>query len=299
MLLEQKVRDLESYNCHWVAVVHSLVSQEEPPQEDPDLDTVQDSWILLGLLVLHNESEEVKDKAGCPSDENLVSETTDIGFVLEPNQDIDNATNGAPVEEVMVTAEANVIVSMGIEANMGEPWNGLVAAVTFGRQKPKPSDYTEGSKWQLVTGFMWRNIVAQVAYQILVNSMLEFQGSAIFGFNDDVKDTATLVMPIFLQVFNMINARKIEEKNIFSGIRPSFIYLVAILMVVPIVLVQILAWFVHFQGLDWKQWTICIGIAMVSWPVAFAVKFVPVPIFISPSMTLLNKMKGLLRHLKH
>ncbi|KAL0414468.1 UNVERIFIED_CONTAM: Calcium-transporting ATPase 12, plasma membrane-type [Sesamum radiatum] len=365
ILLEQKVRDLESYNCHWVAVVHSLVSQDEPPQEDPDLDTVQDSWILLGLLVLHNESEEVKDKAGCPSHENLVSETMDIGFVSEPNQDIDRATDGAPVEEVMVTSEANVLVSMGIEGDQeittstiiildgkysslslilrwatcilcntqlflqfqlttsitsilntyisivslpGTPgvdtrlvyvlvqliWvnlgMGLVAAVTFGRQKPKPSNYAEGSKWQLVTGFMWRNIIAQVAYQVLVNSVLEFQGSAIFGFNDDVKDTATLVMPIFLQVFNMINARKIEEKNIFSGIRPSFIYLVAILMVVPIVLVQFLAWLVHFQGLDWKQWTICIGIAMASWPVAFAVKFVPVPVFISPSMTLLNKM---------
>ncbi|KAK4425615.1 Calcium-transporting ATPase 12, plasma membrane-type [Sesamum alatum] len=379
-LLERKVQDLESCNCHWVAVVHSLVSQEERPGGNSDLDTAQDSWILLGILVLHNEHEEVKDENECSSDDILVSETIDNGVVSKPSQDVDRANNGTRAEEVTVTSEANVLVSMGIEGDQetttstivildgkyssltlilrwascifcntqlflqfqlttsitsilntyieivslpGTPgvdtrlvyvlvqliWvnlgMGLVAAVTFGRQKPKPSDYlskkpvAEGSKRQLVTGFMWRNIIAQVAYQILVISMLQFQGSTIFGFNDDVNDTTNLVMPIFLQVFNMINARKIEEKNIFSGIRPSFIYLVGILMVVPIVLVQFLAWIAHFQGLDWKQWTICIGIAMVSWPVAFAVKFVPVRVFISPSMTLLNKIKGLLRHLRH
>ncbi|KAI3469635.1 hypothetical protein Pfo_026298 [Paulownia fortunei] len=236
MLLEQKVQDLESCNCHWVAFVHSQVSQ----------DTTQDCWTLLGMLILDQENPGVKDSVGCPADEVLVSEARDDGVVLDPTHDINIATDDSTVEDgVMVSSEANVSVSMGIEGDEttrssnivildgnyssltlilrwascilhntqmflqfqlttsttsilntyistvslpGTPgvdtrlvyvlvqliWvnlgMGLIAAVTFGRQKPQPSTYlmrkplAEGRKWQLVTGFVWRNIMAQVAY---------------------------------------------------------------------------------------------------------------------------------------
>ncbi|PIN14494.1 Calcium-transporting ATPase [Handroanthus impetiginosus] len=127
---------------------------------------------------------------------------------------------------------------------------------------------------------MWRNIMAQVAYQVIAISILQFQGPAVFG--DDKKDTITFVMPMFLQVFNMINTRKIEEKNIFSG--SAVVHL-------------ILAHYVDFVGLDWKQWILCIGISLVCWPVSFAVKFVPVGFFVSPFMLVHHKLEGMLRPL--
>ncbi|PIN02932.1 Calcium-transporting ATPase [Handroanthus impetiginosus] len=137
---------------------------------------------------------------------------------------------------------------------------GLIAAVIFGRQKPDPCKYkppAEGKKGQLVTGFMWRNITAQVAYQVIAMSILQFQGPPIFG--DEKNDTITFVVPIFL---------------------------------------QILAHSMDFVGLDWKQWTLCIGIGLACWLVCFAVKFVPGGFLVSPCMVAHYKLRGMLRQLK-
>ncbi|XP_073133690.1 putative calcium-transporting ATPase 13, plasma membrane-type [Henckelia pumila] len=163
---------------------------------------------------------------------------------------------------------------------------GFIAVITFGRQKHRrPSSVTlpqqpvpEDGKIWILTGYMLRNIMTQSAYQIIAFGVLQFKGT-IFGFADEALDATTFVVPIFLQVLNMISARKIEEKNIFSGIRPRFIGLVAGLMVVPFVLVEILARIGYFERLDGKQWAICIAIAMVSWPFGLAAKFVPVGFF--------------------
>lgn len=97
---------------------------------------------------------------------------------------------------------------------------GLIAALTFGRQRSssvtlllKPPG--EEKNWQIINGFMIRNIIIQSVYQMTVFNLLQFNG---FGFTDKAVDTTTFVVPIFLQGRNMISARKIEEKNIFSGI---------------------------------------------------------------------------------
>lgn len=58
-------------------------------------------------------------------------------------------------------------------------------------------------------------------------------------------------------------------EEIFLGIRPLFIWLDSC----AVVLMEILAHYVDLAGLDWKQWIVCFGISMVSWPVGFAIKF--------------------------
>ncbi|KZV25937.1 calcium-transporting ATPase 13, plasma membrane-type [Dorcoceras hygrometricum] len=163
---------------------------------------------------------------------------------------------------------------------------GLIAVTTFGRQRPRPSTTLlqkppEKDKMWIITGYMLRNIATQAAYQITAASVLQFRGS-IFGFDKQGTDTATFVVPIFLQALNMISARKFEEKNIFSGTRPWLILLLAALTVVPFVLVEVLARIGYFRRLQVKEWAICITIALASWPVGFAAKFVPVGLFVVP-----------------
>ncbi|XP_073135247.1 calcium-transporting ATPase 12, plasma membrane-type-like [Henckelia pumila] len=179
---------------------------------------------------------------------------------------------------------------------------GLIGTVTFGRRRPQHSitllqePPNEERIW-FITGYMWRNIMTQSAYQITVASMLQYKGT-IFGFTDREAETATFVAPILLQVLNMISARKVEEKNIFSGIQPRFIWLIAALMFAPFVWVEILARIVNLGRLEVTQWGICIAMALVSWPVGFAAKFMPVGFFFVPLNAVAAAIMAVIERLK-
>ncbi|KAK2986060.1 hypothetical protein RJ640_011501 [Escallonia rubra] len=159
---------------------------------------------------------------------------------------------------------------------------GLFAAMAFGTEQPgeelmekPPVDRSQ----PLVTNIMWRNMAAQVVYQIVILEILDFWGQSIFRVDGEVKDTVSFVVLIFFQVFNMFNARKLDEKNIFTGILKNrvFIAIVAAIIVLEVVMVELLHQFMSFQRLDWLQWMVCVGISFASWPIGLVVKFVPVP----------------------
>lgn len=85
---------------------------------------------------------------------------------------------------------------------------------------------------------------------------------------------------VMLQVFNMLNARKInDEANIFSGVtdNPMFMTIWLGIFVVQIFISQFTAdvFQVHRQGLTLTQWAICIGLGLSSWVVSLIAKYVP------------------------
>lgn len=72
------------------------------------------------------------------------------------------------------------------------------------------------------------------------------------------------------QVFNLVNAKKLEKKNkLFWGIT-------GIAIVLEVVAVEFLKKFGDTERLSWGQWTACIGVAAVSWPIGFLVEYIPV-----------------------
>ena len=77
---------------------------------------------------------------------------------------------------------------------------------------------------------MWRNIIVNAIYQIIVLSIILFNGAEIFGVESSIgvtKETWNATngvhftiffnIFVFLQVFNFLNARKlkVEELNVF------------------------------------------------------------------------------------
>ncbi|CAN4108593.1 unnamed protein product [Withania somnifera] len=74
--------------------------------------------------------------------------------------------------------------------------------------KKKPVGRTE----PLITGVMWRNLLAQALYQVTLLLILQFKGSAIFHVNKKVKDTLIFNTFVLCQVFNEFNARNLEKK---------------------------------------------------------------------------------------
>ncbi|XP_061995270.1 putative calcium-transporting ATPase 13, plasma membrane-type [Rosa rugosa] len=131
----------------------------------------------------------------------------------------------------------------------------------------------------LITNIMWRNLLPQALYQITVLLILQFRGKAIFGVSDKVKDTLIFNTFVLCQIFNEFNARKLEKKNVFKGIHTNklFMGIIAVTIVLQVVMVEVLKKFADTERLNWGQWGVCIGIAVISWPIGWLIKCIPVP----------------------
>nr|XP_048333054.1 putative calcium-transporting ATPase 13, plasma membrane-type isoform X2 [Ziziphus jujuba var. spinosa] len=155
---------------------------------------------------------------------------------------------------------------------------GALALATENPTKELMDKPPVGRTAPLITNIMWRNLLPQAMYQISVLLILQFKGESIFGVDDKVKDTLIFNTFVLCQVFNEFNARKLEKKNVFKGIHTNrlFMGIIAITIVLQVIMVEFLKKFADTVRLSWGQWGICIGIASMSWPIGWVVKFIPV-----------------------
>ncbi|WJX67996.1 Putative calcium-transporting ATPase 13, plasma membrane-type [Trifolium repens] len=146
-----------------------------------------------------------------------------------------------------------------------KPTKELMDQKPVGRTKP------------LITNIMWRNLLSQALYQIVILLTLQFKGETIFGVTSKVNDTLIFNTFVLCQVFNEFNARKLEKKNVFEGILKSklFLGIVGVTLVLQVVMVEFLKKFADTERLNWREWIICIGFGAVSWPIGFVVKLIP------------------------
>ncbi|XP_074280695.1 calcium-transporting ATPase 10, plasma membrane-type-like [Silene latifolia] len=143
-----------------------------------------------------------------------------------------------------------------------------------------------GRREPLITNIMWRNLLLQAVYQVIVLLILNFQGRNILHLQNDpaelankVKNTVIFNAFVFCQIFNEFNARKPDQVNIFEGVVKNrlFMGIVAITLILQIVIVEFLGKFASTVKLNWQLWLVCIAIGFVGWPLAFVGKFIPVP----------------------
>ncbi|RID74131.1 hypothetical protein BRARA_B01245 [Brassica rapa] len=142
-----------------------------------------------------------------------------------------------------------------------------------------------GRKEPLITNIMWRNLLIQAIYQVSVLLLLNFRGISILGLEHEVPTHATRVKNtiifnafVLCQAFNEFNARKPDEKNIFKGVIKNrlFMGIIVITLVLQVIIVEFLGKFASTTKLNWQQWLICVGIGVISWPLALVGKFIPV-----------------------
>lgn len=154
-----------------------------------------------------------------------------------------------------------------------------------------PTDYLMhrppvGRREPLITNIMWRNLLIQAVYQVIVLLVLNFQGRHILHLQhqpiahaNKVKNTVIFNAFVLCQVFNEFNARKPDQLNIFEGVFRNhlFIGIVGITIVLQVIIVEFLGKFASTVGLSWKLWLVCIAIGFISWPLAAVGKQIPVP----------------------
>jgi Ca2+-transporting ATPase len=126
---------------------------------------------------------------------------------------------------------------------------------------------------------MWRNLAAQVAFQIAVLLALQYLGRAVFGTDDKANGTMIFNVFVLCQLFNEFNVRDMERKNVLAGVlgknNKMFLVVVAATLVLQVLTVEALTKFAGTERLSLGQWGVCVAIAAVSWPVGWAVKLIP------------------------
>ncbi|PWA88328.1 Calcium-transporting P-type ATPase, subfamily IIB [Artemisia annua] len=131
----------------------------------------------------------------------------------------------------------------------------------------------------LVTNVMWRNLLAQSVFQIIVVLIFKFGDISIFSVDESVNNSLIFNTFVLCQVFNLINSRKLEKKNVFEGLHKDWMFMgiIGVIIILQVVVMEFLNKVVDTEILNAEQWGICIAIAALSWLVGLFVKMIPIP----------------------
>ncbi|RKL04794.1 Calcium-transporting ATPase 2 [Fusarium oxysporum] len=138
----------------------------------------------------------------------------------------------------------------------------------------------------LITMNMWKMIIGQSIFQVVVVLVLYFAGGSILGYNTSIAaeklqlDTIIFNMFVWMQIFNELNCRRLDNKfNVFVGIhRNLFFILINAIMIglqIGIVFIGGRVFDIDTDGLNGVQWAISILIAAFSLPWGVLVRIFP------------------------
>lgn len=178
-----------------------------------------------------------------------------------------------------------LIDTLGALALAGEPPTDSVL-------KRAPIDAEE----HLISNIMWRNSISQIFYQVVVLVVLQFNGTIrllVLQLNgttdllkldggpgaDQVVQTVVFSALVLCQLVGLVNARKIEEMNIFQGILSNHLLLgiMGSTLILLYILVQFLNMFASTVKISWQLWLLSLGVGAACWPFACLFKLLPVP----------------------
>ncbi|CAG8471784.1 8508_t:CDS:2 [Ambispora gerdemannii] len=140
----------------------------------------------------------------------------------------------------------------------------------------------------LISHDMWKMIIGQSVFQLVITLILLYAGNDILNYDTDEEQEGmkTLIFNtfVYLQIFNEINCRRLDNKlNIFKNIFANrfFMVIFVIICVGQILIVQLGGAAFQVNPLDGIQWAISIGLGFLSIPVGIIIRLIPVPSFSS------------------
>ncbi|XP_022851194.1 calcium-transporting ATPase 9, plasma membrane-type-like [Olea europaea var. sylvestris] len=185
------------------------------------------------------------------------------------------SARNVPLNAVQLLWVNLIMDTLGAEALATEPpTDPLMHRPPVGRREP------------LITNVMWRNLIIQALYQVAVLLILDFWGRSILNLEDESDDRAfrvknTLIFNafVFCQIFNVLNARKPDEINVWKGVTKNrlFMGIVGLIVVLQVIIIFFLGKFTSTVRLNWKLWLVSVVIGIISWPLAIVGKLIPVP----------------------
>lgn len=134
----------------------------------------------------------------------------------------------------------------------------------------------------LITITMWKMIIGQAIYQLVVTFILYFAGESIFGYTTDTEKSQlkTLVFNTFvwMQIFNQVNNRRLDNKfNIFEGMHRNafFIFINVIMIGGQIMIIFVGGAAFSVKPLNGAQWGYSIVLGFLSLPIGVIIRCIP------------------------
>lgn len=133
-----------------------------------------------------------------------------------------------------------------------------------------------------ITKVMWRNILGQALYQLLVLGTLMFAGKRLLNIEGPTADRTinTLIFNsfVFCQVFNEINSREMDKINVFRGIFRNWIFvgILSATVIFQVLIVELLCTFANTVPLSSELWLFSIVLGSISMIISVILKCIPV-----------------------
>ncbi|KAI9775470.1 MAG: hypothetical protein M1839_001087 [Geoglossum umbratile] len=134
----------------------------------------------------------------------------------------------------------------------------------------------------LITLTMWKMIIGQAIYQLVVTFILNFGGKSILSYQSDREKAQlrTLVFNTFvwMQIFNQYNNRRLDNNfDIFEGVHrnPFFAIINLIMIGGQIMIIFIGGRAFSVRQLNGAQWAYSIILGALSLPVAVIIRLIP------------------------
>ncbi|KAI9891130.1 MAG: plasma membrane calcium [Vezdaea aestivalis] len=137
----------------------------------------------------------------------------------------------------------------------------------------------------LITVNMWKMILGQAVYQLVVTFILYYAGPTILNYDIHANPTLELELRtmvfntfVWMQIFNEFNNRRLDNKlNIFEGITRNwfFIGINCIMVGGQIMIIFVGSTAFGITRINGVQWAICIGCAIFCLPWAIVLRYIP------------------------
>ena len=134
----------------------------------------------------------------------------------------------------------------------------------------------------LISVNMWKMIIGQAIYQLIVTLVLYFAGPSIFGYRGEEENAQLQTMVfntfVWMQIFNSLNNRRLDNKfNILEGIQRNLFFVGIFLVMVGgqtlIIFVGGRAFQVTRQA--GYQWGVAIVLGAISIPIGVLIRLIP------------------------
>jgi len=156
------------------------------------------------------------------------------------------------------------------------------AALALATDPPTPTvlDRRPESKSDpLITPTMWKMIIGQSIYQLVVTFVLNFAGNSIFSWEHEHMQTVVFNTFVFMQIFNQYNSRRIDNKlNIMEGITKNrwFIGIQLIIIGGQVLIIFVGGAAFSVKRLDQgSQWAVSLVLGAISVPIAVIIRLIP------------------------
>ncbi|OAX78423.1 calcium-translocating P-type ATPase, PMCA-type [Emergomyces africanus] len=148
-------------------------------------------------------------------------------------------------------------------------------------RKPEPKSAP------LITLTMWKMIIGQSIYQLVVIFILNFAGENILNYEFDGEDFENEIGRfkalifntfVFMQIFNQYNSRRIDNGfNIFEGILRNrwFIAIQFIIVAGQVLIIFVGGQAFHTKPLNGVEWGVSIILGLLSIPMAVIIRLIP------------------------